>query len=166
MAEDTRLGVDVHYMNLKAPVDSAGTAFATNWIDLKNMVHYQFIDYFGVVTATSTDQPVVVTIEAATAAASGAEVAVSFKYRQSGAVTADTLGAVTAATSTGVSVGTDQDGTFFLIDIDVADLERQLADARFIRLVQGIDAGGTVTLNAILGIGHPRNALLTHQSAT
>lgn len=151
---------------LKAPVDSAGTAFATPFVDLKNALHATFYAFYGNIAAASADQAIVVTMEAATAAASGSEVAIAFKYRKSGVSGANTWGAVTAATSTGVSVGTTEDGIMLAIDIDPADLERQLADARFVRLVNGIDAGGTATLNAMWCALEPRFAQTTHLSAT
>jgi hypothetical protein len=166
MSNASRLAYNENIIPLKAPVDSAGTAFATGWVDLKSQLHATFYDFFGVITAASADQAVVVTMEAATAAASGSEVAISFKYRKTGIAAANTIGATTAATSTGVSIGTTEDGLVLIIDIDPADLERQLADARFVRLVQGIDAGGTVTLNSVLAKLEPRYAQTTHISAT
>lgn len=163
---DIRLGYGVNFLPLKAPVDSAGTAFATAWVDLKHQLRCTFLDFFGNIAAASADQPVIVTIEAATAAASGSEVAIAFKYRKTGVAGANTTGALTSATSTGITVGTTDDGSVYIIDIDPADLERQLADARFVRLVQGIDAGGTATLNSVIAILSPRYAQTTHLSAT
>ena len=140
--KDVRQVVNENVVPLKAPVDSAGTAFATPWVDLKNALHATFFDYFGVVTATSADQNIVVTMEAATAATSNAEVAIAFKYRLSAATGNNTWGAVTAVAATGLSLDTtSSDGMMLMIDIDPAALEAQLADARFVRLVQGIDAG-------------------------
>lgn len=165
--KDARFVVGENVIPLKAPVDSAGTAYASPWVDLKNALHATFFDFFGVVTATSADQNVVVTVEAATAAASGAEVAVAFKYRLSGATGANTWGAITAVTSAGLSLDTTTvDGKLLMIDIDPAALESALADARFVRVVQGIDAGGTVTLNAMWAELDPRYPQLTQLSAT
>lgn len=165
--KDARFGFGENIVPLKAPVDSAGTAYATPWVDLKNALHATFFWYAGVVTATSADQNVIITMEAATAAASGAEVAIAFKYRLSGATGANTWGDVTAATATGASLDTTTvDGKMLLIDIDPAALDGALADARFARLVCGIDAGGTVTLNAAWAELDPRFPQLTHLSAT
>lgn len=165
--KDARFVVGENVVPLKAPVDSAGTAFASPWVDLKNALHATFFDYFGVVTAASADQNVIVTVEAATAAASGSEVAVAFKYRLSGATGANSWGAITAVAATGVSLDTTTvDGKMLMIDIDPAALEAALADARFVRIVQGIDAGGTVTLNAMWAVLDPRYPQLDHLSAT
>ena len=164
--KDIAFGIGTNVVPLKAPVDSAGTAYATPFVDLKNALHARFFYYAGVVTATSADQAVVITMEAATAAASGSEVAIAFKYRLSGATGANTEGAITSATSAGVSFGTTDDGKFLAIDIDPAALESALADARFVRMVVGIDAGGTVTLNAAWCELVPRYPQLTQLSAT
>ena len=164
--KDTRFAFGENIVPLKAPVDSAGTAYATPWVDLKNALHATFFYYAGVVTAASADQAVVITMEAATAAASGSEVAIAFKYRLSGATGANTWGDITAATSTGYSFATDADGKMLLIDIDPAALDSALADARFVRMVVGIDAGGTVTLNSDWAVLDPRYPQTTHLSAT
>ena len=165
--KDARFAFGENIVPLKAPVDSAGTAYATPFVDLKNALHATFFWYAGVVTAASADQNIVITMEAATAAASGSEVAIAFKYRLSGATGANTLGAITAATSTGVSLDTTSaDGKLLLIDIDPAALDSALADARFVRMVVGIDAGGTVTLNAAWAVLDPRYPQLTQLSAT
>ena len=164
--KDARFGLGENIVPLKAPVDSAGTAYATPWVDLKNALHATFFYYAGVVTATSADQAVVITMEAATAAASGSEVAIAFKYRLSGATGANTWGDITSATSTGFSFATTDDGKMVLVDIDPAALASALADAHFVRMVVGIDAGGTVTLNSAWAVLEPRYPQLTHISAT
>ncbi len=165
--KDARFAIGENIVPLKAPVDSAGTAYATPFVDLKNALHATFFWYAGVVTAASADQNVIITMEAATAAASGAEVAIAFKYRLSSATGANAFGAITAATSTGVSLDTTTvDGKLLLIDIDPAALDSALADARFVRMVVGIDAGGTVTLNAAWAELDPRYPQLTQLSAT
>lgn len=164
--KDARFVFGENIVPLKAPVDSAGTAYATPFVDLKNALHATFFYYAGVVTATSADQPVVITMEAATAAASGSEVAIAFKYRLSGATGANSWGAITDATATGVSFGTTDDGKMLMVDINPAALEGALADARFVRMVVGIDAGGTVTLNSAWAVLDPRYPQLTHLSAT
>lgn len=167
--KDARLGFGENIIPLKAPVDSAGTAYATPYVDLKNQLHLSFLAYFGVITAASADQVVVVTVEASTSTTSNAtEVAIPFKYRLSGATGANSWGAVTSATATGVAVATDADGKAVLIDIDPAAIEalHGQRDARFVRLVVGIDAGGTVTLNAVTAITDPMYPQVTHLSAT
>lgn len=165
--KDARLGIGENIVPLKAPIDSAGTAYATPFVDLKSALHATFFVYFGVVTATSADQSVIVTMEAATAAASGSEVQIPFRYRVSGATGANSWGAITSATASGgATILTTDDNKMLLIDVDPAGLDNLLADARFVRAVVGIDAGGTVTLNAAWAELEPRYSQVTHISAT
>jgi len=166
--KDARLGFGEQIVPLKAPVDSAGTAFATPYVNIKNALHATFFYYAGVVTATSADQAVVITFEAATSAASSAtEVQIPFKYRKSGATGTDTWGAITSGVAaTGYSYGTTDDGSMVLFDIDFAALYALQPDATHIRMVVGIDAGGTVTLNAAWAVLDPRYPALSHVSAS
>lgn len=168
--KDARFAFGEHIVPLKAPVDSAGTAFATPYVNLKDALHATFFAYFGVVTAASADQNIVVTMEASTAATSNAtEVALAFKYRLSGATGTDTWGAVTSVANTGVSLDTTTtDGKMLAIDIDPAAIEAAHGqrDAKFVRLVMGIDAGGTVTLNGVWAELDPMYPQTTHLSAS
>ena len=168
--KDARFIVNENVVPLKAPVDSAGTAWASPYVDLKNALHATLFVYFGVMTATSADQHVIVTVECATAAASAAtDVAIAFKYRLSGATGANTWGAITTATAAGVTLDTvASDGMMLAIDIDPAALEAAHGqkDVRYVRIVGGIDAGGTVTLNAAWAVLDPTYPQLTHLSAT
>lgn len=167
--KDTRLGFGENIIPLKAPVDSAGTAYATPYVDMKNQLHISFLAYFGNVAAASADQAVVLTVEASTSTTSNAtEVAIPFKYRLSGATGANSWGAVTAATASGMSYGTTDDGKAVLIDIDPATIEAAHGqrDAKYVRLVVGIDAGGSATLNSIFAITDPAYPQTTHLSTT
>lgn len=168
--KDARLAFGEHIVPLKAPVDSAGTAYATPYVNLKDALHCTFFAYFGVVTATSADQNVIVTVEASTAATSNAtEVALAYKYRLSGATGTDTWGAVTSVANTGISLDTTTvDGKMLAIDIDPAAIEAAHGqrDAKFVRLVMGIDAGGTVTLNGVWAELDPMYPQTTHLSAS
>ena len=166
--KDARFVVGEKVVPLKAPVDSAGTAYATPYVDMKNALHATFFYYAGVVTAASADQAVVITFEAATAAASAAnEVQIPFTYRKSGATGTDSWGDPTAAVAaTGYSYGTTDDGSMVIFDIDLAKLDSLLADARFVRMVVGIDAGGTVTLNSAWCVLDPRYPQFSQLSAS
>jgi len=165
--KDARFIIGENVVPLKAPVDSAGTAYATPFVSLKNALHATFFWYAGVITAASADQNIVITMEAATAAASGSEVAIAFKYRLSGATGGNTWGAITQATSSGASLDTtSSDGMMLMVDIDPAALDSALADSAFVRMVVGIDAGGTVTLNSAWAVLDPRFPQLTQLSAT
>jgi hypothetical protein len=167
--KDARFVFGENIVPLKAPVDSAGTAFATPYVDLKNALHATFFAYFGVVTAASADQSVVVTMEASTSTTSnGTEVALPFSYRLSGATGTQTWGAVTAVANTGVAITTTDDGKMIAVDIDPAAIEKLHGsrDARFVRMVVAIDAGGTVTLNSMWAALDPAYPQVTHLSAS
>lgn len=168
--KDNRFVIGEHVVPLVAPINSAGTAYATPYVDMKNALHATFFLYLGVITATSADQNIIVTMECSTAAASNAtETACSFNYRLSGVTGTDTWGAVTAATSTGVSLDTTTaDGKMLMVDVDLVSFANQQGqyDARYVRMVVGIDAGGTVTNNAVWAVLDPANVQLSPQSAS
>lgn len=166
--KDVRLISVENVVPLLAPVDSAGTAYALPYIDLKNALHVTIFVFFGVVTSTSTDQPVLLTVEASTGAASTSAVAIPFKYRKAGAVGANTWGAITTATASGITVETTDDGFLYAIDIDPAALPAAHGsdDVRYVSGKVGIDAGGTVTLNAAWAVVETRYPQLTHLGTT
>lgn len=164
--KDHRFQTMENIVPLVSPVDTVATAVASAFVDLKFALNCTFFAFFGSITSASADQGVVVTIEAATAAASGSEVAVSYRYRLSSAVADNTWGAITAATSSGVTVGTGDDNKILAVNIDPATLEGQLADARFVRIVITPDAGASATEIAAWAVLDPRYPQLTHKSAT
>lgn len=131
---------------LLAPQDIAAAATATPFVDMRTANDLAFLIAFGSITAASADQAITVTVEAATAGASGSEAAVAFNYRLSGAVGANTWGAITAATTAGVSIATTDDNKLLWIEIDPAAVLAAKADARYVRAVVTPDAGGTATL--------------------
>src|SRR5215207_6502654 len=123
--KDARFAFGENILPLKVPVDSAGTAYATPYVNMVNQLHVTFLAYFGVITATSADQNIVVTVEASTAATSTTAVQIPFKYRVSGATGANTWGAITAATASGgISLDTTtEDNKLVLIDVDLPTIE-------------------------------------------
>lgn len=164
--KDSRFVICENVVPLIAPQDITTTATATPFVSLKNALHATVFVQFGNIAAASADQAVIVTLEAATAAASGSEAAIAFNYRLSGAVGANTWGAITAATSSGVSVGTTDDNKVLAIDIPCAGLDSLLADASHIRAVVTPDAGASATLVNAWVVIEPRYPQLTHKSAT
>jgi hypothetical protein len=168
--KDARYAFGAHIVPLKAPVDAAATDFATPYVNLKDALHCTLFAYFGVTTAASADQNLIVTVEASTAATSNAsEVAIAYSYRLSGATGTDTWGAATAVASTGFSADTTTiDGKLIAIDIDPAKIEAAHGqrDAKYIRMVVDLDAGNTVNLIAVwaeLDAAYPQT---THLSAS
>ncbi len=128
----------VEYENiipLVEPKDIVANATATPFVDLKEANRGAFVVFFGALTTTTATDKVNVTMEAATAAASGSEAQVSFKYRTSGVVSANTWGAITEAAATaGVDIASTDDNKMLWIEIDPASIQAQKPDARWVRL--------------------------------
>ena len=145
---------------LIAPVDTAATALQAPYVDMTEALWAQFHVNFGVITGDA----LTVTVEASTAGSSNAtEAAIPFKYRLSGAVGTDTLGAITAATSDGLSISAGDDGKLLIVDIDPAALPSNPgADFKWLRLVVSPSSDMTVCLasaNAVLQPRYPGNSL-------
>ena len=77
---------------LLAPQDIGGTVTASSYMDLKYVQRGAFLVAFGAITSATATDTEVVTLEAATAPG-GTEVAMSFRYRVSGALGAKMSGA-------------------------------------------------------------------------
>jgi hypothetical protein len=164
--KDARFVVGENIVPLIAPVDKSTNSWASPFVDLKNALHATFFVYFGVITSTSADEYITITMEVATTSASGAEVAIPFRYRLSGATGANTWGAITSVAATGVAILTaSNDGMLLAIDIDPAALDTLLALGRHVRMV-GTSTEMTVDLMAAWAVLDPRYPQLTQQSAT
>ena len=143
-----------------APIDAVATARASAYVDLTEALWATFLVNFGVVTTGTAT----ITVEASTAGSSNAtEAAIPFKYRLSGAVGTDTLGAITAATSDGASVAVTDDAKLFVIEVDPAALPANPgADFKWLRVVVSPTTDMTVCLvgaNAVLQPRYPGNSL-------
>lgn len=123
-----------HTVGLLAPVDATSTSKTSKWLHLVEAHKVNFFVFFGAITSGSTTKPTI-TVECSSTNASGAEVAVPFNYRQSGAVGTDSWGAKTAATSAGVKPALTDDNTMFEITIDPAELFATKSDANWVRVV-------------------------------
>ena len=141
-----------NFIPLVSPVDTTTSAVATPYVDLKTVHKIHFLVFTGSIAVTSTDQPgPTITVECSTAASSNAtEELIGFSYRMSGAVGADSWGAVTAGTTAGVALASSDDDTLILVEVDPAVVAAKMADARFVRLVFTPDAGASATEVAIL----------------
>ena len=150
-----------------APQDIAGTATASQYIDLKTAHDAVIFVHVGAITTASADQTAgpVVTIEAATSAASSAtETNYEFRYRLSEAGTG-VWGAVTAA-SAGVDLTVTGDNKILAIYIDPAEVQTALTDGRFVRAVITPGTGGASCLVAVTAAINPRYHQTAMVSAT
>jgi hypothetical protein len=125
-----------------------------------------FCAFFGAITTGTADSNITVTVETATAAASGAEVTVPFVYRLSGAVGANTWGAATTASTAGMSVASTDDNMMLWVEIDPAAMLAELTDASHVRMVITPTADHTATLVGAWVEIDSRYRQATHVSAT
>jgi hypothetical protein len=146
------------------PQDIASTATSSPYVDLRNANKAWFLVCFGLITSATTTDREVVTVEAATAEG-GTEAAIAFRYRQAGAVGANTWGAVTTADTTGVSLApATDDNVTLLIEIDPDELAAN--DYRYARVVLTDTPDMTACLVAVYAILEARYKQTTHISAT
>jgi hypothetical protein len=156
----------VEYENvvpLLVPQDIAGTATPSDYLDLAGCHEATIFVYFGGITTASADQTAgpVVTIEAATGAASASnEVNVEFEYRISAATGTNTW-VSKASASAGVDLTVTGDGKMLAIHIDPAKVQALLTDARYVRAVITPGTGGATCLVAVWAVMHSRYKMTT-----
>jgi hypothetical protein len=137
-----------------APADIVATATASQYVDLKESLWASFVVQFGTLTASTGT----VTVEASTAGSSNAtEAAIPFKYRLTSAVATDSLGAITSATSDGVSIGATDDNKALIIEVDPAALPANPgADYSWLRVVVTPATDNTVYVVGAIAYLQPR----------
>lgn len=146
-----------------APQDIVSTATTCPYVDLRNAQKAFFLLQFGAVTSTTVTDDWTITIQCATAEG-GTEAAVAFRYRASGAVGANTWGAITTADTTGFTVAPDtDDNKGYLIEIDPDALAAN--DYRFARAVL-TDVDAEACLVTGFAFLEARYKQTTHISAT
>jgi hypothetical protein len=157
------------FVPLLAPADIATSATATPYVDLKDVLDCTFEVILGVVTATSADQTIAITVEASSAAASNAtEAAIAFSYRLSGAIGTDTMGAITAATSAGYTLAETNDSKLILVQVDPAAVQGAVSNlnGRFVRLVVTPGTGVSAVFVSVIAVLKPRHAAVTMVSSS
>ena len=160
-------GMYENIMPLVAPVDNGATTIAaTPFIDLKTAQECSIFLFFGVVTSATATDELNINLEASTAATTTSGANIAFKYRLSGAVTANTWGAITDATSAGLSVAsTAFDGLMYQIIVDPRVIA-ETDDRRYVRVVCTEANAYTVLLWSAFAVVDPRYKLTTMQSVT
>lgn len=148
---------------LLAPQDIASTATATSYMDLKGANRAAFLISIGAITTATATDTEVITIEGATAA-DGTEAAVAFSYRLSGALGANTWGAVTACASTGLSIASTDDNKLVWVELDLGTMAA--SDYRFARVVLTDTPDMTAFLVGVVGVLDVKYKQTTFVSAT
>ena len=103
-----------HIVNVMGAYDIDSGAGSCDAFSMENWSHASIIISFGVAGGT-----VAVTLSESTTAAAGTDIA--FKYAKEITTLGDTMGALTQATSTGITT-TASANSFYVIEIDAADL--------------------------------------------
>lgn len=130
-----RFAQGLKVLPILAPQNIVATATATSYVDLDLVNWATFAVQLGAMTSDSTDT-VTFTVEASTAGTSNAtEVAIAFNYRLSSAVDTDSMGAITAGSTSGVAVTAADDNKVLIVDVDPAVVQGTGADFRYVRLV-------------------------------
>lgn len=147
-----------------APADITTTDTNTAVVDLSNAQHCTFIVYTGAVTSGSTTVPVL-TLMAATGAATTSATAVAFKYRKSSAVATDSWDDIGTATSSGLSMTLTDDNKLIEIDVDPSVIASK-TDGRYAYL--HIDTNAQISAFVIGAMAEiePRYAANTMVSAS
>ena len=159
-----RFGSEIQVVPVLAPVDTAGNALGTAFVNISKAHWITFHLSFGVITDDTLAVKPEVSIQNAD---SGTEADVKFRYRLSGAVGSDSWGAITdvAAGST-ITVAGTADGASYLIDVDPADVTNALANADNVRLLITPGASSTVCLLGAVAFLEPRYPALNQQSSS
>jgi hypothetical protein len=148
----------IHVVPLASPVDTAATTVNSDVIGVKE---YHAIE-FGVMFGTITGDTVVVTVEECDDTVPTNVTAIAFKYRLSSAVGTDSMGAITDATATGVTIAATDDDKLLLIDVD----PRALTNGRpYLRVVADPGASASAVEIAIFALLKPRYAQRSQLSA-
>jgi hypothetical protein len=150
---------------LLEPKDITTTITASSYMDLKYAHKAAFLVVFGAITSATLLDVEEITVEGATDPA-GAEAAVAFSYRKSGALGGNTWGAITALTATGnVSMAASVDDNMAVwIEIDPDALAA--SDYRYVRVKLTDNPDMTNCLVTVLGLIQPRYKQTTHLSVT
>ena len=139
----------LHQIPSLAPVDQANGALQSDVVDAGEANEIEFDVMFGVITG----DVVTITIEECNNNTPSLTTAIAFNYQKSSAVGTDVMGAVTAATSSGVELAASDDGKMVRCYVD----PKALTDGRpYVRAVVTPGGSMSVCLVAINTLVRPR----------
>ena len=131
-----KYGQEIHVVPAIAPVDITTTTTYTDVIGLKEYEWVEFLISFGAITGDT----VAMTVEVCDDASATNSTAIALMYRESSAVGTDSMGDVTAATTSGVTVAATDDNKVFLVDVNPASLS---SGYPYVRVA--LDPGGSMS---------------------
>lgn len=159
----------VKVLPLLAPKDIVATATNSGWIDLDQAAGLLEIEVnFGLITDSDSTSEVAVTVLVSTAGSSSdTNTAIAFSYRLSEAVGTDSMGAISAATTAGVTVNSStDDNKTLLIYVDPSAVQEAVTDGRYVGVLLTPTSGMDATLCSVVARYVPRYAGNSMPSST
>ena len=156
------------FLPLLAPQDITSTATGSSYIDIQTLTGLiEFEINFGTITSTDTTGVCTITIEGSTSGAStDTNTEIAFQYMKSSAINTDTMGAITAASATGIEVGPTEDNVSVLCYLDPAVLTAAVAGERWARVYLEPTTDWTATLVNVVARATPNYSQVSQESAT
>ena len=150
-----------------APVTMTTSAVSSGEVWLREAQWVTFLVSIGSMTSDSTDV-CVITVESSTSNSTAAtDEGIAFNYRLSSAVDTDSMGAITAATSDGVTIGaTSDDNKLLVIDVDPAYVAGKDTDAEYLRVVLTPSDAVAALPVSVVAVIEPRYPGASMNSAT
>lgn len=133
---NVRFAEGLHVVPVLAPIDLVANDAGTAFVDMNIFHHATFFLQFGAMTSDSTDTATV-TVEVCNSDTTGdstSEEVVTFNYRLSSAVATDSMGAITAGTTSGVAITAADDNKLLIVDVDSEIVGKAVSgEGRFVR---------------------------------
>jgi hypothetical protein len=147
-----------HIVGLATPVDTTSTTVNSDVVNMGKFHGGEFLVYFGTITGDT----VVVTVEECDDVTPTNSTAIAFNYRQSGVTgTSDAYGAITAATSSGVTISATDDDKILAISVDSSELSAGFPYLRIVADPGGSASAVEIAILCILDPRYPQNAQIT-----
>ena len=167
MAGQLRFAEGLSVVPVLGPIAFTTAAMDTEYIDMRDNHWCTFLVMFGSVTSDTSDT-VTITIQCSSVSTSATGDDIAFTYRLSSVIETDSWGAITAATSDGLTLTSSTDLTVsmsnraLLVSVNADDLPAKKADGRYISMVltpTAEVAAGVVSVCAVLENRYPGNSI-------
>ena len=148
MSGQFNVAEELHTVSIIAPVDINGGAVESDYFNVKNAASCQIVLTLGVTGAATT-----FTVYESDDSSGSNETAIAFAYYAETTAGGDTLGARTAATTSGIAASTN-DGLIYVIDVD----PRDLTDGYPYLVLKLSDPSAATLVSAVALLGNIRHA--------
>lgn len=161
---DLRYSEGLKVIPILSPVALGATALDTEYVDMQLNHWASFLIHFGATTSDTSDT-VTVTVLCSSVSTSETGDRIPFNYRLSSYFENDDMGAITAATSDGVTLTSSTDPSVSLadrllqIEVNADELPAKKSDGRYLTVVitPTADVVGVVSAIAVLEPRYPGN---------